>query len=247
MTRTIEKTFKFLNIRDSCLTIEISDELFMPNQTTAAVAESVRVSSGDIGIELGAGIGPISIILASNPLLTHLYTTEIVEDQWSLAKKNLAKYRLENKVTPYNGDLFEPIRQNHPGLEVDFIVSDISGMAEEPARKLGWYPTHIPSGGTDGTDKIVPLIVQSGEFLKTSGRLYFPIVVNFSDGDKILAAAHKYFDRIERVKRTSLPLSKELCAVVLSLSSGLYENLEPRGSRGLWHLDTYVAEEPKQN
>ncbi|MEK6825172.1 MAG: methyltransferase [Nanoarchaeota archaeon] len=243
----VEKKFKFLQVNGSPLSIYVSDELFMPNQTTAAVAEAVTLHPEERGIEIGAGIGPISILLASRSELGHLYTVEYVEKQLNLARRNIAKYGLEGKITPYQGNIFDPIRQNHPEIQVDFIVSDISGMAEVPARALDWYPSAIPTGGIDGADKVISLIEQASQFLKPTGRLYFPVVVNFSDGDKILTVAKKHFTNVVPKSRTSLPLPADLYSKVkdLNTSSGVYAPFEQRGSRFLWHLDVYEATQPK--
>src|SRR2546423_5753520 len=180
----IEKEFKFLKIENKPLKLFVSEKLFIPNKTTQTIAEAVEVHTDETGIELGAGTGPLTVLIASRPI-AHLYSVERVKEQYDLAKKNVEKYNLSNKVTLYEGNIFDPIKENHPGIKVDFIVSDISGMAEEPGRALGWYPPSIPTGGQDGTNKIIPLIEQSTNFLKENGRLYFPVVVNFSDGEKI--------------------------------------------------------------
>ncbi len=235
-----EKEFTFLKLHNAPLKLYASPRLFMPNQTTAAIAESVKINGGEIGIEIGAGIGPLSVLLASQPL-KHLYSTEVNEEQCEIARKNHKRYNLSDKITLYRGSIFDPIAENHPDLKADFIVSDISGMAEEPGRKLGWYPPAIPTGGPDGTEKIIPLIEQAPHFLKPEGRLYFPIVVNFSDGDKIKRIAQDNFKEIELVNSVSIPLTKELLNIVDNLSSGIYLPVQRAGSRGRWHLEIYEA------
>jgi methylase of polypeptide subunit release factors len=240
----VEQEFRFLKLNNVPLRLYISHELFRPNQTTQTITEAIKVNANETGIELGAGVGPITVLIGSQPI-SHLYSVETVTEQYLLAKRNVEKYNLSNKVTLYNGSIFEPIKENHPGLKVDFIVSDISGMAEEPGRSLGWYPPSVPTGGEDGTDKIVPLIQQSLNYLKANGRLYFPVVVNFSNGDKILEAARDRFEHVEKLATTNLPLTGELINIVDSLKSGLYKPVERKGSRGFWQLDVYKAERPK--
>ena len=240
----VEKEFKFLKLGNIPLKLFVSGNLFIPNKTTQTIAEAVQVNAGETGIELGAGTGPLTVLIASRPI-AHLYSVERVKEQYMLAKRNVEKYDLSDKVTLYEGNIFDPIKENHPALKVDFIVSDISGMAEEPGRALGWYPPSVPTGGEDGTDKIIPLIEQSTDFLKENGRLYFPVVVNFSDGDKILKAAENKFVHLEKLATASIPLTSELLTIVDNLGSGLYKPIDRQGSRGFWHLDIYKATQPR--
>ncbi len=240
----IEQEFKFLSVNGQALKLLVSSSLFMPNQTTAAIAEAVKTYPNEIGIELGSGTGPLTVILASQPI-QHLYSIEIIPEQYELACKNIEKYNLTKKVTLLQGNIFEPLNSDYPDLKADFIVSDISGMAEEPARALGWYPQAVPAGGIDGTEKIIPLIKQSSNYLKENGRLYFPVVINFSDSEKIIKSARECFQNLELVNAIKIPLTKDLLTIVDSLRSGLYAEVERKGSRGYWHLEVYEATMPK--
>jgi hypothetical protein len=111
---------------------------------------------------------------------------------------------------------------------------------------LGWYPPSIPTGGDDGTNKIIPLIEQATNYLKENGRLYFPVVVNFSDADKILRTAEEKFASLEKLATANIPLTGELLGIVDNLRSGLYKPIDRQGSRGFWQLDVYKAVQPKK-
>jgi methylase of polypeptide subunit release factors len=241
----LEQEFKFLKVENIPLKLFVSNNLFIPNKTTQTIADAVQVNTGETGIELGAGTGPLTVLIASRPI-AHLYSVEKVREQYLLAKRNVEKYDLANKVTLYEGNIFDPIEENHSGLKVDFIVSDISGMAEEPGRALGWYPPSIPTGGDDGTNKIIPLIEQATSYLKENGRLYFPVVANFSDADKILRTAEDKFASLEKLATANIPLTGELLSIVDNLKSGLYKQINRQGSRGFWQLDVYKAAQPKK-
>ncbi len=241
----VEQEFKFLKIENVPLKLFVSHKLFMPNKTTQTIAEALQVNPGETGIELGAGTGPLTILIASQPI-AHLYSVETVKEQYMLAKRNIEKYNLSNKVTIYEGSIFDPIKENHPDIKVDFIVSDISGVAEEPGRALGWYPPSIPTGGEDGTNQIISLIDQSTDYLKENGRIYFPVVVNFSDGDKILKAAGRQFENLEKLATVSIPLTSEMINITDNLKSGLYKPIERQGSRGFWQLEVYEASKLKK-
>ena len=110
----IEKEFKFLKIENRPLKLFVSEKLFIPNKTTQTIAEAVEVYADETGIELGAGTGPLTVLIASKPI-AHLYSVERVKEQYDLAKKNVEKYNLSNKVTLYEGNIFDPIKENHVG------------------------------------------------------------------------------------------------------------------------------------
>ncbi len=224
-------------------------ETFLPNQTTSAIYRAVNISPGDTGIEIGAGIGPGTIYMGLNPNLKRLDAVEIVPEQVTLLKKNVAKYNLENKVEVYQSSLFESLGD----LKADFIVSDVSGM-NNVGVALGWYPSNVPCGGDYGTANIVPLIEQTPSRLNPNNpdaRLYIPVVVNFSDKEKILSTLRSKFSYIEMLSRNDIPLTSEQVRIIDNwlnedrFRNRLYPDIERRGTRGRWALEVYVAKQPR--
>src|SRR5258708_4845665 len=113
----VEQEFKFLKLENIPLKLFVSNKLFVPNKTTQTIADAVQVNADETGIELGAGTGPLTVLIASRPI-AHLYSVEKVKEQYDLAKRNVEKYDLSNKVTLYKGNIFDPIKENHPEIKV---------------------------------------------------------------------------------------------------------------------------------
>ncbi len=222
-----------------------SGEIFLPNQTTETVYGAVEVNEGEIGIEIGAGIGAGSIILARKPL-KHLYTVEILPEQCDLQVRNYELHGVANRVTVLQGNLFGPIRNLYPELRADFVVSDVSGM-NDVGVELGWYPENVPRGGEDGTENVVPFLREAKYFLERNrgnSKVYFPIVVNFSDGNKIINVARENYSTLEKIADRNIPLKQEQLAFIDKSEHRIFEPIERRGSRGFWKVEVYRAKGP---
>lgn len=223
----------------------IPGRTFQPNQVTGLIYNAIKIHDDETGIEIGAGIGPLTILTASKPI-EHLYTTEIVQKQCEVAGKNIKKHGLEHKVTILQGNLFQPIRDQYPDLKADFIVSDVSGMTDV-GYELEWYPNNIPTGGLDGTENILPLLEQAPSFLNTENpkaRIYFPIIPQFSDSEKILDTARSHFGKLEKIAFQKIPLKQEQMEIIKNSKTMLYSPLEPKGRRAFWYAQVYKARNP---
>ncbi len=240
---TIQQQFRF---GDKTLDLHIIPErTFLPNQTTEIIYKAIKINQNETAIEIGSGIGPLSILMALQPI-AHLYTTEIVEEQCELARENVQKYGLKDKITVLQGSLFEPLLNNFPEIKANFIVSDVSGITDI-GYELGWYPRNVPTGGTDGIELIIPLIKQAPYFLaqqNPNSRLYFPVATNFSDGNKILETARKTFNKLEEKAARKIPLKAEQLAIIDNSAYRPFVPIERKGTRGYWEIKVYEAREP---
>ena len=241
-----ETTIQRFRFDDKTLDLHIIPErTFLPNQTTEIIYKAIKINPSETAIELGSGIGPLSLLIALQPI-THLYTVEIIQEQCELARENVLKYGLEDKITILKGSLFEPLRNNFPEIKADFIVSDVSGITDI-GYELGWYPKNIPTGGTDGIELIIPLIKQAPYFLaqqNPNSRLYFPVATSFSDGNKILETAKKTSRKLEERASRKIPLKAEQLAIVDNSTYRPFAPIERKGSRGYWEIKVYEAREP---
>ena len=226
-------------LRDHRIPLSVSpEELFMPNQVTKFFSEAVRIDEGDIVFDIGSGVGPLAIWAALKPS-EHVHAVEIVNAQYEMLRKNIADNGVAHKVTPYQGSFFDPLPRD---LRADVIIGDVSGIAEELARELGWYPPSIPTGGPDGTEVIISVLQQAGKYLKPDGRLYFPVAVGLSDSDKIMRVAQSHFGSLEKRIDQYFPLDERQRDCVLArASSNPYIRLVKRGSRHWWQGLIYEA------
>jgi methylase of polypeptide subunit release factors len=219
------------------------DYLFMPNQTTKLFTKSITIYPHDVVFDIGSGVGPLTVWAAKEPS-EHVYSVEIVRSQFDLLMKNLEKNNVEDKVSAYCGSFFGPFQ---PGLKADAIIADVSGIAEGPARALGWYPEEIPTGGYDGTEVIIPVLEQAGRYLHDGGRLYFPCALDLSDGNKIMKSAASNFRNLERKVNVQFPLTaKQHEDLVASVKEEQHyiKTDRMKGSRNVWIGQIYEATDP---
>lgn len=228
----------------------IPGKTFMPNQTTDAIYGAVAVEQGDIGIEFGAGVGPGTVYLALNNALANLYALEVVPEQCALLRENITANKLEHKVEVIQASSLDALANRSPPLKADFLVSDVSGM-NDLGKELGWYPPTVPCGGPDGTAHIIPFLEQAPSYLNQNNpkaRVYFPVVVNFSDKEKILHAASAHFTSVQQIPAATcnLPLKQVQLEIIKRSKHKVFAPLKEKGTRGSWTLEVYEARNPKE-
>ncbi len=227
------------------------DKLFTPNKTTKLFTKAVKINPGDVVFDIGSGLGPLAIWAALEPS-SHVYSVEIVKEQYELAKQNVKNNGLESKITLYNGKLFEPIPE---GIKADVIIADVSGISERIARKMTtngvhWYPLCIPTGGEDGTDIIRTVLEQAGNYLTPNGRLYYP-VASLSNHQRIEDLAEKIYKTRNMIIEVDFPLEegqKEMIERIgeqmMKETGGKAYTLGKKGSRYTWKGWIYEASNP---
>ena len=240
IANTVQKSFGLQNHDLELLVSE--NKLFMPNATTRLFSKAVHINSGDIVFDIGSGVGPLAIWAAKEPS-SKVYAVEIVEEQCELLEKNILENNVSHKVKCYQGRFFDPIPKD---VKADVIIADVSGIAEGPARALGWYPPSIPTGGQDGTGVIIPMLEQAGEYLQPQGRLYLPIAIGLSDDEKIMRVAKQRFGKLEIKENPRFPLEPNQLESLKQYKGILpFLKLGTRGSRTIWEGRIYEATEPQ--
>ena len=125
-------------ITDPPLELYTTDKAFRPNPTTVRFGRAVRVKPGDLVFDIGTGTGPLAIKAAMDGA-SHVYAVDPVELHCALARRNVAKYKLESKVTVLKGRFFEPFDADPRlrSLRADVIIGDVSGIADAVSHALG--------------------------------------------------------------------------------------------------------------
>jgi hypothetical protein len=202
--------------------------LFAPNAVTRLLAKIIQVRSDDVVVDLGSGVGPLAIWAALEPS-ARVHAVELLPEHCELLRENLALNGVADKVNVYEASLFDAFSE---GLQADVIVADVSGIAEDAGRCMGWYPPRVPTGGLDGTAVIVPLLLQSRHYLKPDGRLYFPVGFGMADGEKIMDVARSCFERVDVLSQADFPMRPDQYAeVVRRLPESISRKIVRRGSR----------------
>lgn len=113
--------------------VDVSRAFFSPRLATERQIVAKQVMSGDVVIDMFAGIGPFSIMIAKTSSPKVVYAVDVNPDAIDLMRENIALNKAES-VTPILGDAREVV----PGLEkADHIVMNL------PHEGRGFIPEAI--------------------------------------------------------------------------------------------------------
>jgi ribosomal protein L3 glutamine methyltransferase len=122
-------------------------------------------------LDLCTGSGCLAILAARAFPHAKVDAVELSEDALDVAARNVADYRLEDRISLHQGDLFKPLR----GKRYDLIVTnppyvDAEGMASLP-RECRFEPKLAFDGGADGLDIVRRILDDAGKHLMPRGGL----------------------------------------------------------------------------
>jgi methylase of polypeptide subunit release factors len=226
-------------LENTRIELELSEETFKPTLITKMIAEHVAVPKGGAVLDLGCGVGVLAIFAARNGA-GRVVAVDVMEQACKLAAHNIERNGVADRVTVKCGSLFDPVGSD----SFDIIINDVSGVADEVARLSPWYPPTIPTGGTDGADVIVPMLLESPKHLHPGGVIYFP-TGSISNVARTLDAAKQAFgDNVALVDEKDVPFCEEfyqdLDTMYRLKSEGIID-FTSRRSRHLWQLSLYKA------
>jgi hypothetical protein len=230
------------NLRPFRVQLYVSpEECFLPNTVTRQFCKYVEINEGDVVFDIGTGVGPLAVWSALMPS-REVHAVDIVQEHCDITLKNAELNGVGGKVQVYAGDLCDALPD---GLKADVIIGDVSGLADVPARQLGWYPAGVPTGGDDGTEVITRLLRQVRSRLTDNGRFYFPVGVGLADDEKTLSVASECFRSLECKLEVTFPLSRdEYDRIKSALPEAFLRKIVTKGSRMVWKGLFYVASQP---
>ena len=130
--------------------------------------------AGLVVVDVGTGSGGIAVNLAMHLPGVRLYATDISADALEVARVNVDKFGLGQRVTLLKGDLLEPL----PG-RVDVIVANLpyipSARLKGLQPELAWEPRTALDGGADGMVMLRRLMGQAAGKLAVDGVMLLEI------------------------------------------------------------------------
>jgi ribosomal protein L3 glutamine methyltransferase len=122
-------------------------------------------------LDLCTGSGCLAVLASRQFPNARIDAVDISRDALDVAKRNIAAYGLQDRVTLHRGDLFESIRE----ARYDLIISnppyvDQEGMAALP-RECRAEPRLAFDGGADGIGIIRRILGEAGQHLTMNGGL----------------------------------------------------------------------------
>ena len=129
---------------------------------------------GLVVADVGTGSGGIAVNLAMHLPGVRLYATDISADALEVARVNVDKFGLGQRITLLKGDLLEPL----PG-RVDVIVANLpyipSARLKDLQPELAWEPRTALDGGADGMVMLRRLMGQAAGKLALDGVMLLEI------------------------------------------------------------------------
>jgi release factor glutamine methyltransferase len=138
--------------------------------------------------DIGTGSGCIAVALAVHLPRARVYAVDIAPDTLDVARVNVMRHGVGERVTLLEGDLFAPLPE-----PVEMIVSNppytVLGEIDEGVRRH--EPRRALDGGDDGLAVYRRLLAQSPGYLRPGGALLLEI--GATQGEAVTALARSAF------------------------------------------------------
>jgi ribosomal protein L3 glutamine methyltransferase len=147
-------------------------ELLLSSTITGEASSLIPESAGISSVlDLCTGSGCLAILAAQRFSQAAIHAADLSNDALEVARINIAARRLESRVTLFQGDLYQPLGENH----YDLILSnppyvDAAAMAALPPE-YRHEPATALAGGVDGLDIIRRILSDAPLHLTASGML----------------------------------------------------------------------------
>ena len=125
-----------------------------------------------------------------------LYASDLSHDATLLIEENTRNLRIP--LISRQGSIFEPWENEY----FDYIIDDISSIAEQVAEISPWFSKTSCISGEDGTDLVIEAINNAPEHLNLGKEFFFP-ALSLSKVDKIIETANTVFTKITKIAHKS--------------------------------------------
>jgi release factor glutamine methyltransferase len=145
----------------------INNQVHLPRKSTEFIATYYidfinKLKKKLIVADIGTGSGVLAINIALDcKEVDKIYATDLFSEALKIAKLNIEKYNLENKIELHKGDLFKPIISK----KIDVIIANLPFADDEKLKNLqADYANNEPItgiyGGSSGFELYEKLFAQ---------------------------------------------------------------------------------------
>jgi tRNA (guanine37-N1)-methyltransferase len=110
--------------------VDVAKAYFSPRLSNEHDRVSSQVKEGEIVVDMFAGVGPFSILIAKKRENVKVYAIDVNPDAVEFLKRNIAVNRVENKVMPVLGDVRQVVRERLIGV-ADRVIMNLPEKAIE--------------------------------------------------------------------------------------------------------------------
>jgi tRNA (guanine37-N1)-methyltransferase len=123
-TRTIHKEF-------GCqYNVDVAKAYFSPRLSHEHQRAASLVQKGETVVDLFAGVGPFSVLIARNNATVKVFALDINPEAFELLKKNILLNRVQSRVVPLLGDARQIVHNKLPGV-ADRVIMNLPENASE--------------------------------------------------------------------------------------------------------------------
>jgi release factor glutamine methyltransferase len=131
-------------------------------------------------IDMGTGCGNIAVSLAMNAENVKILASDISPAAVELAQVNVDKFKLQQRISLFCGDLFSPFHGSGYEGKIDMVVCNppyipTTSLSKLPSEIIDYEPTVALDAGAYGIGFFRRLISDSVTLLKPGGILVFEI------------------------------------------------------------------------
>lgn len=224
------------------LEFQTRDDVFNPTGTTSelikAVSQHMQGPKPRTVLDLGCGSGIVGVVLHKMGLVSPpLFASDASASAVDLTQENCHMH--DCPVVTKKGSIFDPWE----GQKFDYIVNDISGVAQAVAEVSPWFRDIPCASGPDGTELVIEVLRSAPKYLNEGGTLFFP-VLSLSDADKIVSTATKTFSKVQKLSHKKWPLTDDMKASVPLLKDLALKGkiqIEEKFGMVLWYTDIYAV------
>ncbi|MDR2966844.1 MAG: methyltransferase domain-containing protein [Methanobacteriaceae archaeon] len=114
------------------LKLDLKDVYFSPRLATERLRVAKQVDSGEVILDMFAGIGPFPILIAKNKKVK-IFAVDINESAIEYMKESIKLNKLKGEITPILGDINEIAKERFKkeGIKFDRIIMNLPGTSFE--------------------------------------------------------------------------------------------------------------------
>lgn len=163
--------------------LELAPDVLVPRDETELLGRTAsRIlhdrPAGATVIDMCCGSGNLALGIATDVASARVFAADLTDSTVALARRNVARLKVADRVTIRQGDLFDALADDHLEGAVDMIVCNppyisTSRLEGDSAHLLEAEPREAFDGGPYGISIHQRLIRDAVAFLKPGGWLLF--------------------------------------------------------------------------
>ena len=131
-------------------------------------------------VDMGTGCANVAVSVAVNASNVEVLACDVSPDAVSLARENIVRHNLQDRILLFCGDLFSPVDDQGYAGEIDLILCNppyipTSSLSKLASEIINYEPTVALDAGPYGIDILRRLIRDSQTMLRPGGALAFQI------------------------------------------------------------------------